>query len=146
MLCLLRAPLRCPIAVTAVGTPAWTAPEIIRGARAGGGTPLVYTEKVWGAVVEWPHTALHSTWWQVDVYSFGIVLWELIARSGTWLRSGPRAPSSTTAPPAEPFPGVDGTKVADAALMGRRPDIPPSCPANFADLMQVRHCDAARPT
>lgn len=78
--------------MTACGTPAWTAPEIIRNI---GGS---YTEKV-------------------DVYSFGIVMWEMVARR-------------------EPYQGQKGVQVAFAAAEGMRPEVPATCPENYAGLMQ----------
>ena len=51
--------------LTACGTPAWTAPEIIRNIASG----ERYTEKV-------------------DVYSFGIIMWELVARRGACVSGG----------------------------------------------------------
>lgn len=84
--------------LTACGTPAWTAPEIIRGER--------YSDKV-------------------DVYSFAIVLWELIART-------------------EPYGGKKGVAVAYAAAeQGARPDIPSFSPPQFTTLM--RECWADQP-
>eukprot|EP01029_Cantina_marsupialis_P032164 TRINITY_DN959_c0_g1_i1.p1 TRINITY_DN959_c0_g1~~TRINITY_DN959_c0_g1_i1.p1 ORF type:complete len:377 (+),score=92.92 TRINITY_DN959_c0_g1_i1:97-1227(+) len=76
--------------MTACGTPAWTAPEIVRR--------QAYDEKV-------------------DVYSFGIVLWELLVRD-------------------EPFRGEKGVQIAYAAVeQGRRPKIPNYCPEEYAKLM-----------
>jgi serine/threonine protein kinase len=84
--------------LTACGTPAWTAPEIVKMER--------YTEKV-------------------DVYSMGIVLWELITRQ-------------------EPYGGQKGVQIAYAAAeQGLRPKIPAYCPQDYADLMQ--ECWAANP-
>jgi len=77
--------------LTACGTPAWTAPEVVRMER--------YTEKV-------------------DVYSFGIIMWELITRQ-------------------EPYGGRKGVQIAYAAAeQGLRPDIPSYCPDDYAELMQ----------
>ena len=76
--------------MTACGTPAWTAPEIVKLEQ--------YDEKV-------------------DVYSFGIVMWELMAR-------------------AEPYDGTGGVQVAYMAVeQGLRPDVPEYCPEVFAQLM-----------
>lgn len=84
--------------LTACGTPAWTAPEIVKMER--------YTEKV-------------------DVYSMGIVLWELITRQ-------------------EPYGGQKGVQIAYAAAeQGLRPKIPNYCPPDYAQLMQ--ECWAANP-
>lgn len=84
--------------LTACGTPAWTAPEIVKMER--------YTEKV-------------------DVYSFGIILWELITRQ-------------------EPYGGQKGVQIAYAAAeQGLRPKIPAYCPPEYAELMQ--ECWAGRP-
>lgn len=84
--------------LTACGTPAWTAPEIVKMER--------YTDKV-------------------DVYSFAIIMWELITRQ-------------------EPYGGQKGVQIAYAAAeQGLRPEIPAYCPADYADLM--RQCWASDP-
>jgi serine/threonine protein kinase len=84
--------------LTACGTPAWTAPEVVRGER--------YTDKV-------------------DVYSFGIIMWELISRK-------------------EPYGGKKGISVAYAAAQqGTRPEIPAFSPAPYTELM--KHCWADQP-
>ncbi len=84
--------------LTACGTPAWTAPEIVR--------MEAYTDKV-------------------DVYSFGIILWELITRQ-------------------EPYGGKRGVQIAYAAAeQGKRPEIPSYVPRNYSVLMQ--ECWADRP-
>jgi serine/threonine protein kinase/ABC-type phosphate transport system substrate-binding protein len=75
--------------MTRCGTPCWTAPEVIRGAR--------YSEKV-------------------DVYSFGIVMWEAVTRR-------------------RPFGDRGFADVALAVLDGMRPAIPSSCPADLSQLM-----------
>nr|UMO80404.1 Serine/threonine protein kinase [Pandoravirus aubagnensis] len=77
--------------MTRCGTPCWTAPEIIRGAR--------YSEKV-------------------DVYSFGIVMWEVVTRR-------------------RPFADRGFADVALAVLDGVRPAIPSSCPTDLAKLMSA---------
>jgi len=77
--------------MTACGTPAWTAPEIVKLEQ--------YDEKV-------------------DVYSFGIVLWELIARE-------------------EPYDGQGGVQVAYLAVEeGLRPEIPKHCPDLYRKLIE----------
>jgi len=77
--------------MTFCGTPYWTAPEIIR--------QEAYTEKA-------------------DVYSYGIVLWELITAQ-------------------EPYSGMESMEVAYAAAeRGLRPSIPTVCPEGYAELMQ----------
>lgn len=77
--------------MTFCGTPYWTAPEIIRQEP--------YTEKA-------------------DVYSYGIVLWELITAQ-------------------EPYSGMESMEVAYAAAeRGLRPSIPTVCPEGYAELMQ----------
>lgn len=84
--------------MTACGTPAWTAPEIVKMEN--------YDEKV-------------------DVYSFGIVMWELIMRE-------------------EPYDGQGGVQIAYAAAeQGLRPTIPMFCPDNYSELMQ--RCWAEKP-
>eukprot|EP01029_Cantina_marsupialis_P020822 TRINITY_DN491_c0_g1_i1.p1 TRINITY_DN491_c0_g1~~TRINITY_DN491_c0_g1_i1.p1 ORF type:complete len:382 (-),score=93.17 TRINITY_DN491_c0_g1_i1:462-1607(-) len=84
--------------MTACGTPAWTAPEIVRREA--------YDEKV-------------------DVYSFGIVLWELLVRD-------------------EPFRGEKGVQIAYAACeQGRRPHIPNYCPDDYRQLMEDCWADDA---
>ena len=74
------------------GTVSWMAPEIMRGDRD-------YTNKA-------------------DVYSFGILLWEMVARE-------------------EPYKDVvNQFQLYERVLTGRRPTIPPEAPLRFAALMQ----------
>jgi len=90
-------------ALTACGTPAWTAPEIVRMEE--------YTEKV-------------------DVYSYGVVLWELIMRQ-------------------EPYEGEGGIQIAYmAAEQGLRPPRPEFAPKVYCDLMEECWADSPddRPT
>ena len=75
--------------MTACGTPAWTAPEVVTGES--------YDEKV-------------------DVYSYGMVVWEMIA-----LR--------------EPYGGLGGLEVVYAAVEGQRPKVPGYCPDQVKDLI-----------
>mmetsp|Transcript_15369 Transcript_15369/g.19692 ORF Transcript_15369/g.19692 Transcript_15369/m.19692 type:complete len:531 (-) Transcript_15369:287-1879(-) len=77
--------------MTFCGTPFWTAPEIIR---------------------QQPYQG------KADVYSFGIVLWELITRQ-------------------PPYKGKQEIEVAFAAAnRGLRPYMPLECPPGYASLMQ----------
>ena len=83
--------------MTACGTPAWTAPEVVRMEN--------YTEKI-------------------DVYSFAIVLWELVMRD-------------------EPYSGEGGIQIAYAAAeQGLRPDIPDHIPRPYAQLMKECWADS----
>lgn len=77
--------------MTPCGSPAWTAPEIVK--------MLKYTDKV-------------------DVFSFGIMMWQLVTRE-------------------EPYPGEEqDLELAMAvAHKGKRPKIPDYCPKDYADLM-----------
>jgi len=77
--------------MTACGTPSWSAPEILRSER--------YTEKV-------------------DIYSFGIVLWECITRE-------------------DPYMGMAPYQVVIAVgTKSMRPVIPPGCPPTWSTLMR----------
>jgi serine/threonine protein kinase len=76
--------------MTRCGTPCWTAPEIIRGES--------YSEKA-------------------DVYSFGIVMWELLTRK-------------------VPYASQTFMSVALEVLDGKRPEVPSDCPPDFKELMQ----------
>jgi serine/threonine protein kinase len=77
--------------MTSCGTPAWTAPEVLRNEK--------YDEKC-------------------DVYSFGIVLWELVTRE-------------------DPHHGMPPFQVVFAVgTQGIRPTIPSSCPPEFAHLIE----------
>jgi serine/threonine protein kinase len=88
--------------MTRCGTPCWTAPEVLRGEK--------YSEKA-------------------DVYSFGIVMWEVITRK-------------------QPFAGRNFMNVSLDVLEGRRPAVPADCPKGFKKLMKACwHADAKkRPT
>jgi len=78
-------------AMTACGTPAWTAPEVLRNER--------YTTSA-------------------DVYSFGLVLWELLSRE-------------------EPHHGMPAFQVVFAVgTQGIRPPIPVNTPDDFALLIE----------
>jgi serine/threonine protein kinase len=90
-----------------VGTALWMAPEVLNGGS--------YTEKV-------------------DVYSFAIVLYELLAR---WI----------------PFDGsgLEPVSIAVAVTGGRRPDmryVPTDCPSTLSRVMKAcwLHCPSQRPT
>jgi serine/threonine protein kinase len=78
--------------MTRCGTPCWTAPEILRG--------QAYDEKA-------------------DIYSFGIVLWELVTR-------------------AHPYGERNFIGVTMDVLNGVRPAIPPSTNKDLAEL--IREC------
>jgi serine/threonine protein kinase len=85
--------------MTRCGTPCWTAPEIIRGDK--------YGEKA-------------------DVYSFGIIMWEVLTRR-------------------QPFAGRNFMGVSLDVLEGRRPQIPQECPPAFKKLMnKCWHADPLR--
>lgn len=76
--------------LTSCGTPCWTAPEVLRNMR--------YTEKA-------------------DVYSFGIVLWEMATRE-------------------DPYRGMPPFQVVFAVGTQKiRPSVPSSCPSGWARLM-----------
>jgi len=84
------------------GTPAYMAPELLSGKG--------YNEKV-------------------DVYAFGICLWEMVAR-------------------LIPFDGAPGPKIKEAVPQGERPEIPLSCPRPMANLIKDcwQHDASARPS
>jgi len=84
--------------MTSCGTPCWTAPEILRNSR--------YTEKA-------------------DVYSFGILLWEIVTRE-------------------DPYKGMPPFQVVFAVGTQKiRPKIPVSCPPCWAEL--ITQCWAEDP-
>jgi serine/threonine protein kinase len=76
--------------MTRCGTPCWTAPEVIRGEK--------YDERA-------------------DVYSFGIVMWEVLTRK-------------------QPFGGRNFMGVSLDVLEGKRPQVPGDCPVEFKKLMK----------
>jgi serine/threonine protein kinase len=88
--------------MTRCGTPCWTAPEVIRGEK--------YDEKA-------------------DVYSFGIIMWEVLTRK-------------------QPFAGRNFMGVSLDVLEGKRPQVPNDCAEGFKKLMKkCWHASAAkRPT
>eukprot|EP00026_Physarum_polycephalum_P003037 Phypoly_transcript_03046.p1 GENE.Phypoly_transcript_03046~~Phypoly_transcript_03046.p1 ORF type:complete len:740 (+),score=120.64 Phypoly_transcript_03046:24-2222(+) len=84
-------------ATTFCGTLQWIAPELLSG--------VGYTT-------------------QVDVYSYGMVLWELITRG-------------------EPYKGINQAGIIAGVGQGMRPTIPPECPPAFAQL--IRDCWESEP-
>jgi serine/threonine protein kinase len=82
------------MATTEVGTSGWVAPEVLRTMGTG------YS---------------HS----VDVFSYGICIWEMLSRG---------APN--------PLCGLPAVDYFDAVQEGRRPDIPAWCPEPFANLIK----------
>ncbi|BBI30152.1 Ser/Thr protein kinase [Acanthamoeba castellanii medusavirus] len=76
--------------MTRCGTPCWTAPEIIRGEK--------YDESA-------------------DVYSFGIIMWQVITRK-------------------EPYAGRNFMGVSLDVLEGKRPAIPGDCPPHLRKLLK----------
>ena len=79
--------------MTACGTPSYTAPEVLRNQQ--------YSEKC-------------------DVFSFAILMWELLTRE-------------------EPYAGMPPFQIVFAvASEGRRPTIPDNCPVEYAEL--TREC------
>jgi serine/threonine protein kinase len=75
--------------MTRCGTPAWTAPEVIRGEH--------YSELA-------------------DVYSFGIIMWEMATRK-------------------QPYAGRNFMGVSLDVLEGKRPQVPADCPAEYRAMM-----------
>lgn len=88
----------------AIGTPLWMAPEVLQNKP--------YDESA-------------------DVYSFGIVLWELLTQE-------------------DPFPEIESFSAMIDTVVGdqRRPDIPEKCPAKLKGLIEVCWSPdaSARPT
>jgi serine/threonine protein kinase len=76
--------------MTRCGTPCWTAPEVIRGEK--------YDERA-------------------DVFSFGIVMWEVLTRK-------------------QPYAGRNFMGVSLDVLEGKRPQIPNDCPDHFAKVIK----------
>jgi hypothetical protein len=101
--------------LTRCGTPSWTAPEILIPPSAVNvettkkASPLRYSEKA-------------------DIYSFGIVMWEVLTRR-------------------MPYQDRNMMFVVVEVLDGYRPKVPGDCPHAFADLMQRcwRHEPEHRP-
>eukprot|EP00339_Tiarina_fusa_P007076 CAMPEP_0117050370 /NCGR_PEP_ID=MMETSP0472-20121206/34774_1 /TAXON_ID=693140 ORGANISM="Tiarina fusus, Strain LIS" /NCGR_SAMPLE_ID=MMETSP0472 /ASSEMBLY_ACC=CAM_ASM_000603 /LENGTH=88 /DNA_ID=CAMNT_0004764119 /DNA_START=283 /DNA_END=545 /DNA_ORIENTATION=+ len=88
--------------MTACGTPSWTAPEVLRNER--------YTTKA-------------------DVYGFGIVVWEMFARS-------------------DPFPGMPPFQIVFAVGTQKlRPRVEPDWPLEWVNLITTcwNEDPAARP-
>ncbi|AGF85754.1 tyrosine kinase family protein [Moumouvirus goulette] len=84
--------------MTHCGTPCWTAPEILRGET--------YDEKV-------------------DIYSFGIVMWEMLTGR-------------------KPYNGCNFMQVSLDVIGGTRPQIPSDCPLEYRKLM--KKCWNSNPT
>jgi serine/threonine protein kinase/class 3 adenylate cyclase len=86
-------------AMTRCGTPAWTAPEILRGEQ--------FTDRS-------------------DVYSFGIIMWEVLTR-------------------AHPYSDRNFMAVAIDVNEGKRPVVPTDCPRDYRKLMKrCWHSDVAK--
>eukprot|EP00727_Mastigamoeba_balamuthi_P008062 m51a1_g3877 putative ankyrin repeat-containing protein (616) ;mRNA; f:27799-30238 len=78
--------------MTYIGNPRWRAPEVTRGE---------------------PYSSA------VDVYAFGLILWELVSGK-------------------VPFPDLDGHPASFQAAQGKRPEIPGGTPHAWADLIRSK--------
>ena len=101
--------------MTRCGTPAWTAPEVLRGE--------MYSEKA-------------------DLYSFGIIMWEvttplrlvLVLRMATWLPTCVHSSTLQMLTRKQPYAGRNFVGVSLDVLEGKRPQIPQDCPAVRSSL------------
>eukprot|EP01106_Pelomyxa_sp_JSP_P018811 TRINITY_DN898_c0_g1_i4.p1 TRINITY_DN898_c0_g1~~TRINITY_DN898_c0_g1_i4.p1 ORF type:complete len:204 (+),score=19.45 TRINITY_DN898_c0_g1_i4:253-864(+) len=86
------------VTMTYTGNPRWRAPEVTQGLRYGS---------------------------QVDVYSYGLIIWELISGK-------------------VPFYELDAIPASLSATQGKRPEIPRECPPAWCDL--ITRCWNADPS
>lgn len=100
------------------GTLPWMAPELMPGFKADGDYRSSSPDQVDQKVSQCFHFCFTRACLQVDIYSFGVVLWEI------WTCG------------AEPYGGLSATEALYGILSGRlQHSVPNGCPRQLGDLM-----------